>query len=208
MAPIQNEPFLAHLVRFLIKQGVKNFVLSLHYSPHIIQIYFQNQMSDVDVQFVVENEPLGTGGAICYASNWIHADHFFVLNGDTFLKLNYEAMFKNHIDSGSHLTVALHRQKDCSRYGRVEINDDHQIIGFKEKGQKEDGYINAGVYLIHRAWFQSLSLPQIFSFERDFLMPQVKRLKPQGFLVNDYFIDIGVPDDYARANCELLSLMK
>jgi D-glycero-alpha-D-manno-heptose 1-phosphate guanylyltransferase len=198
MAPIHNRPFLAYLIDYLISQGVTQIVLSVHYLAEQIESYFQASYRDVSIRYAMEDEPLGTGGAIINSLPLIDSSEpVFVLNGDTFLKLNYQKMFALHT-LGADLTMSLRRVTDCSRYGEVTTVN-NIVTAFQEQGSARDGLINAGVYLLNPAIFKNHSLPRQFSFEKDFLFSNIQLLQPRAFIVDDYFIDIGVPADYARA---------
>lgn len=202
MAPIQGRPFLAYLMDYLKIHGMTEIVLSVHYLREQIQDYFKSSYRDIQISYAVEDEPLGTGGAILKSLSLIDPTQpVFVLNGDTFLKLNYQAMYSRYLSSQSLLTMALRKVSDCSRYGVVVTNGDI-ANEFQEQGGHYPGLINAGVYLLNPSLFETFSLPEKFSFERDFLFPSISTLKPQAFIVDEYFIDIGVPEDYARACLE------
>lgn len=199
MAPIHGKPFLAYLIDYLITQGITDVVLSVHYLREQIQAYFKSEYSGINVSYVVEDEPLGTGGAIMKSLRMVKPNKpTFVLNGDTFLKLNYQAMYARHMDAQANASMALRTVPDCSRYGVVCI-EGNVANEFKEQGGHYPGLINAGVYLLNATVFDAFSLPEVFSFERDFLFPKIALLQPQAFIVDEYFIDIGVPEDYARA---------
>lgn len=201
MAPIHGRPFLAYVLDHLHAQGITQVTLSVHYLREQIQNYFHDTYHGVAINYVVEEKPLGTGGAIKFSllqTASSSAEPMFVLNGDTFLRLDYRAMYKQHKASKALLTMALHEEKNCSRYGAV-VTKGKQVIAFQEKGQEGAGYINAGVYLVQPDLFSAYPMPEQFSFETDFLFPKIQSLKPQAFVVNDYFIDIGIPEDYARA---------
>lgn len=201
MAPIHNKPFLAHLLDYLEAQGIRRVTFSVHYMHEKIQAYFQTQYNHILIDYVVEEELLGTGGAIAYALAAIKPQQpVFVLNGDTFVKLDYRAMFA--AGYGHTLVMALRSMADCSRYGGVVVEEE-TIVGFQEKGVVGPGLINAGVYLLDPALFSGYLLPKQFSFEQDFLMPHLALLKPRAFLANHYFIDIGIPADYAQAIADL-----
>lgn len=203
MAPIDNKPFLAYLISFLKHQGITEVLLSVHYLREQIQTYFQSNYDGITIRYAVEEEPLGTGGAIAHALSEMQADEpIFVLNGDTFVKLDYTAMYQQHESSHALMTMALRSTDDCCRYGKAVV-EDREVVAFKEKGEKGIGFINAGVYLINPDLFAQFNLPWQFSFEKDFLLPHISVIKPQAFIANDYFIDIGVPDDYSRAKVEL-----
>lgn len=207
MAPIQDKPFLAHLLHYLKKHGITKVVFPVHYMGEKIRAYFQSHYAGIAIQYVEEEQPLGTGGAIVNALKEMPETHepVFVLNGDTFLQLDYQAMYEQHQCAGSALTMALRRVDDCSRYGKV-VSENKRITEFREKGEHGQGLINAGVYLIHPDLFAQFDLPLQFSFENDFLIPHLSALSPQPFIANDYFIDIGIPEDYARAINDLPAL--
>ncbi len=204
MAPIHDKPFLAYLIDYLSSQGVTDIVLSVHYLAEQIVSYFKNSYGNVRISYAHEDEPLGTGGAIIHSLAAIDGSRpVFVLNGDTFLKLNYQEMYALHTQ-GAQLTMSLRRVADCSRYGEVTTVN-NIVTAFQEQGSARAGLINAGVYLFDSDIFQAYTLPQHFSFEKDFLFPGITALQPRAFVVDDYFIDIGVPADYARAVADFAS---
>jgi D-glycero-alpha-D-manno-heptose 1-phosphate guanylyltransferase len=203
MAPIGEKPFLAYLLDYLKGQGVTRVVLSVHYLREQIQDYFQSDYRGMAISYAVEDEPLGTGGAILHSMKLLdQASPTFVLNGDTFLKLDYQAMYQQHQVTAPLITMALRKVADCSRYGIVQV-EKNIVTEFKDQGNDQPGLINAGVYIIHPALFDVIPLPKQFSFERDFLFPNVDKIHPEAFAVDDYFIDIGIPEDYLRAIREL-----
>ncbi len=208
MAPIHDKPFLAHLLYYLKKQGITSVVFPVHYMGEKIRAYFSANYAGIDIQYVEEETPLGTGGAIVNSLTAIPDLHspVFVLNGDTFLKLDYQAMYQAQQKQNTALTIALRQVNDCSRYGKVVVDDQH-IVEFREKGEVGAGLINAGVYLVRPSLFADYRLPQRFSFETDFLLPFLPDLNPHAFITNDYFIDIGIPDDYAKAINDLPALV-
>lgn len=203
MAPVCDKPFLAHLLQYLKRQGITRIIFSVHYLKETIQSYFQHHYLDLEIAYAEEETPLGTGGAIINAL--AHCDtnkSVFVLNGDTFLKLDYRAMYQQHLAMKSQLTMALTQVADCSRYGKVLV-ENNKVCGFTEKGEQGAGYINAGVYLLNSNLFAEFSLPAQFSFEKDFLLTHCQQINPHAFMASDYFIDIGIPEDFLRAQQEL-----
>lgn len=204
MAPIQDKPFLAYLLKYLQQQGVTSVTMAVHYLREKIQAYFQSHYANIEITYAVETEPLGTGGAIFQAlSSQQTPEPIFVLNGDTFVKLDYQAMYRVHQQNNASITMALRKTDDCSRYGKI-LTDGDRITQFKEKSEQGPGFINAGVYLISPDLFSRFTLAKQFSFEKDFLFPYLPLLRARAFIADDYFIDIGVPEDYARAQTELL----
>lgn len=207
MAPIQGKPFLHHLLHYLVRQGITSALLALHYKAQVIQAYFGEYYAGIRLSYVLEPQALGTGGAIQHALSFI-ADReapVFVLNGDTLIKLNYANMLAQHHANGADLTMALCKVENCARYGTIVLDKDNKITGFKEKNAQDSGFINSGVYLLNKNIFAARHLPSVFSFEQDFLMTNIASLKAQGFISNDYFIDIGIPEDYARAQREFIN---
>jgi D-glycero-alpha-D-manno-heptose 1-phosphate guanylyltransferase len=207
MAPIDGKPFLAYLLCYLACQGITEIVLSVHHLHEKISDYFQQQYAGIKIQYAIEDTPLGTGGAIYYALQKIMSNEpVFVLNGDTFVTVDYKQMYEQHSHTMATLTMALREIPDCSRYGHVSVTD-NMITGFQDKGTSGTGYINAGVYLLQKNVFEHTNLSAAFSFESDFILKQFQQIRPQAFFAKDYFIDIGIPSDYQRAIKELPELI-
>jgi D-glycero-alpha-D-manno-heptose 1-phosphate guanylyltransferase len=202
MAPINGRPFLALLLEYLSEQGVDDLILSVGYKHEVIQDYFGAGNSSQRVRYSVEDNPLGTGGAIRKALELVQCDPVFVVNADTFVRLDYRTMWSMHQAQALSLYMAVARVEDTARYGRVAVRDG-RVVEFGEKGIGGPGLINAGVYLVSRELFTGCDLPERFSLEQDFLYPAVAELRPGAFEAGNYFIDIGVPEDYYRAQIEL-----
>jgi D-glycero-alpha-D-manno-heptose 1-phosphate guanylyltransferase len=203
MAPINGKPFLAYLLEYLLTQGVTDIVLSIHYLREQIEDYFKDNYRGASIRYAVEHEPLGTGGAIMRSLPLMDLDRpIFILNGDTFLRMNYQHMYANHAEADDcHLTMALRKVADCSRYG-VVLTEGDSVVDFNEAGDHAPGLINAGVYLLNASLFDDFTLSEKFSFEKDFLFPNLNRIAPRSYVVDEYFIDIGIPEDYARASVD------
>ncbi|MFM7622658.1 MAG: nucleotidyltransferase family protein [Alphaproteobacteria bacterium] len=200
MAPVAGRPFLAYLMQNLKRYGASRFILSVHYKRETIMGAFGEAFDGIPIDYAVEETPLGTGGGIANAVRFVTEDTALILNGDTFLDMDYTGF---HEQAGHHnLTLALRHVPDVSRYGQVAVNDTH-ITHFAEKGPSGPGLINGGVYGLNVPWFRGLNLPQAFSMESDFFYPQVAELKPHYVTTEGYFLDIGVPEDYARAQSEI-----
>lgn len=200
MAPIAGKPFLAYLLRSLKIAGFTRVVLSTGYRAAAISSYFGNNFDTLELAYCEETSPLGTGGGIRAAMRIAKEDAVFVVNGDTFVDVDYATMLREH--GSDKLAVALIPVPDVARYGAVEVAD-RRVSAFREKGHSGSGYINAGVYLMQRGLLEDLGLPEVFSFEQDVLMSHLNSLRPAAFAAAGYFIDIGIPEDYARAQIEL-----
>lgn len=198
MAPVAGRPFLAWVLDRLIESGFECAVLAVGYRHEAIRNHFGDNYRGLALHYSVENTPLGTGGAIRLAADHATAFPVFVLNGDTFLELDYQAMLAAHQQAGGHLSVAACRVEDASRYGALELEAD-RIQGFLEKGGSGPGFINAGVYLISPEILQLIPAGEPFSFEQQLLVPRVQEIRPLAFRTEGRFIDIGIPEDFRRA---------
>ena len=203
MADINGKPFLEYLLNYVINQGILKIVLSVGYKHEVIKKYFGSFFMGSELIYSVESKPLGTGGALKKAMEFIDSNNVFVLNGDTIFKIDLKEFERFHIEKKSNLSIALRRSEMSNRYGTVELNQDQSIKAFLEKRHVKEGLINGGTYLLNKDFFNSFDLPNKFSFERDFLEKYYIDYKFYGFISNAYFIDIGVPEDYERAKQEI-----
>jgi D-glycero-alpha-D-manno-heptose 1-phosphate guanylyltransferase len=203
MAKIGARPFLEYLLDYLIEQGTEQVVLAVSHKWEVIREHFGNTYRGILLEYSVEDEPLGTGGAIRQALETINDDEVIVLNGDTLFHVDLEAMAAAHHRGGVLLTITLKQVVDCGRFGRVSISDNGVITEFMEKSTNAPGWINGGVYILNRRLLDNLQMPEKFSFEQDLVEPNIGRIRPVAFQSNAYFIDMGVPEDYERAQSEI-----
>ena len=202
MAPVAGRPFLEILLRQLERCGCTRALLSVGYLHAAIEEHFGADFGGVKLEYVVEESPLGTGGAIRRALGVAREDAVLALNGDTFLDADYARMLRFHKAEGAAMTMAVTRQADRTRYGGVAIRD-RRIAGFEEKGRGGEGWINAGAYVLNRNLEWPAELPERFSFEKEYLGPRIGEIAPAAFEVTGFFLDIGVPEDLDRAQTEL-----
>ena len=199
MADINGKPFLEYLLNFLNFYRFEKVVLAVGYRREIIQDYFTNRFKNMEIEYSVEEELLGTGGAIKKAIEKTERKHVFIFNGDTFFEVDLNNFLRFHIEKDADVSIALKHMKNFDRYGSINIDKDFRIISFEEKKFKKEGYINGGVYLVNRDFIQSLDIDGKFSFEKDVLERFYKEKKFYGYPSDGYFIDIGVPEDYEKA---------
>ena len=193
MAPIGDAPFLSYILDWLQNHGVDHVILSVGYLREHIINWVSTQNYPFEIDYAVEETPLGTGGGIREALKYCRGKQVFVVNGDTFFPVDLRGF-----SFEAPVTVALKPMKDFDRYGAVEVSVG-EITGFKEKGYCHEGLINGGVYA-----FNDLDLsgfPEKFSFEKEILEPL--KYKTCGIVQYCYFLDIGIPEDYERAQTEL-----
>ena len=203
LAPVAGRPFLDHVLQWLSENGAGEVVLAVSYRWRAIQRAFGHRAHDMTLRYSVEQEPLGTGGALVQAFTELDDDHAVVVNGDTLFAVDLRAMYRAHIGAGSQLTMAVKHMEDCSRYGRVLMDDAGAVTGFAEKQAGAPGWINGGCYCVARQLFRDHSPGRVFSFEQDLLQSNVTSIQPLVCRSDAYFIDIGVPADWQRASAEL-----
>lgn len=191
MAPIKNKPFLAFVLEYLKKQNISRVVLAVSYKYEIIQEYFGNSYLGMQILYSIEREPLGTGRAIVKALKLVDQNSVYILNGDTIFDINLNNL---KLDD-SKICIALKHMNNFDRYGSVNIDKNHNITAFNEKKFTLDGFINGGIYLITKDIFDIFNLQNKFSFE-EFFQNNFLALKARACVFDDYFIDIGIPQDY------------
>jgi D-glycero-alpha-D-manno-heptose 1-phosphate guanylyltransferase len=205
MAPVNGKPFLHYLLVYFQQQGIERFILSVGYKHELVSDYFAKTSHDFNLMYVVENEPLGTGGGIQLTLPQVIGKNVLVLNGDTFFKIDLNAFSTFHNTVSAECSLALKPMKQFDRYGVVESGPDHKIISFKEKRPYERGSINGGVYAIDKERFLDRRLPVKFSIEKDYFEEVVDEGCLFGQEQDRYFIDIGIPTDYSRVQRDFLA---
>ncbi len=211
MAPVAGKPFLWYLLKDLCKyQSVKRVILSVGYLREVIFEWIDNVKSEFPFEFdyAIEEEPLGTGGGIRLSMSKVTEAEAVVLNGDTYFAVDLDELLSKHRSfSGSKLTLALKPMKDFDRYGTVDLEPDNTISKFNEKQPCKEGLINGGIYVLAKDDSIFEGQPKKFSFETEVMQPLSR--KPGnlfGVVQNGYFIDIGIPEDYHKADSDFPKL--
>lgn len=203
MAPVAGKPFLDHVIQYYLGQGVQRFIFSLGYLGQVIEDFLQQHYSGLPFILVKEDKPLGTGGAIKKAIADAHSPYPLILNGDTFFEVSLDEL-ERHIELyRPECALCLKPMQQFDRYGAVEIDPGLVIHSFQEKRFYETGLINGGVYALDRKRFSVRNLPEIFSLEKEYLEQYCQEGSFTGLVQDRYFIDIGIPEDYKRAQLEL-----
>lgn len=204
MAPIGGRPFLEILLRSLAAKGFGRIILSLGYKAEVISTYFGSSYAGIDLVYLVEDEALGTGGAVRWAMDHSYTDHVYIFNGDTYVDLEVEELEARWQVCRCPIIVGCNIP-DTARYGRLLTSGD-QVTGFAEKRAGGKGVINAGCYVFNRGQLDSFPRGTPFSLENDYLTRAVNERHIGFFITRSAFIDIGVPEDLARAQSELVGL--
>ena len=197
MAPVAGKPFLAYVLEWLSRFDIDHVVLSVGYLKEVIFRFIDSRTWPFEISYAIEEEPLGTGGGIRLALTRCRGNHVFVLNGDTFFNVDLRAL-----PFVAPVTLALKPMRSFDRYGAVDWDGD-LVTGFREKQPCAEGLINGGVYAIDRSQLDIALYPRKFSFEKDLLEPLSRLNLVAGRVQDGYFIDIGIPEDYARSQREL-----
>lgn len=204
MAPISGRPFLEILLGSLAQKGFSRVVLALGFMAELISNHFGARFAGLDLAYVVEKSPLGTGGAARLAALDCVHDHVYVFNGDTYLDLEVERI-ERHWQKNRHSIVVGRQVSDTTRYGRLVVDGD-RIISFAEKGIAGPGLINAGCYVLAKDALVKFPVHKPFSIETDYFVPEVACSRVEVFATEGLFIDIGVPEDYERAQTLLAAI--
>lgn len=199
MAPVNGRPFLQILIDRLRRQGNGRIILSTGYLSAVIEAWVREKYPDPQISIIREDTPLGTGGAIRAALALSRAEDVLICNGDTLFDVDVSALFDHHREMNADCTVALKPMRNFERYGRVELGDDGWVRAFREKEPCAEGLINGGVYVLRRQSLLELDLPEKFSFEEGYL----SKHRIAGMVQDAYFIDIGIPEDFERAQMEI-----
>ncbi len=202
MAPVAGRPFLRHILDRLAEQGARRIILSVGHMADKIVDFFGSNYAGMSLVYASETEPLGTGGAIAYAAGFCKSPDFLVLNGDTFLSLDYGLFVRDARGKGALLSIVVRAVDEASRYGSCKVAKGF-LTSFSEKDISGPGFINGGVYYMSSDLFSKFEPgAKRFSFESDYVGPKLHQIHPAAYIADGYFIDIGVPEDFARAQVD------
>jgi D-glycero-alpha-D-manno-heptose 1-phosphate guanylyltransferase len=203
MAPVAGRPFLSYIIDYLRMQGITTFVFSLGFKASAIEKYLKEAYPTLDYTTVTEPEPLGTGGGIRLALQKVKNEAVLIVNGDTLFRVDVQQLYAQHQQKEAECSLALKPMKDFDRYGVVQLDEHNRVLSFQEKRQYSEGLINGGVYLLSKERFFRQSFPHHFSFEKDYLEAYCHEGAFYGDVQDGYFIDIGIPADYDKAQQDL-----
>ena len=202
MALIQEKPFLEILLTDLSKKNFSKVIICVGYMSEKIIDHFGDNYKDLDIDYSIEKDPLGTGGAIKRGLEKCSQDFIYVLNGDSFLEIP-EKTFNKNLKFLKEITIVARRVDNCNRYGRI-TEKNSEIINFEyNKNISGPGLISAGVYILPKNLLSSYKKNTVFSFETECLPEIINKNKVMVFESLDYFIDIGIPKDYLKAKIDL-----
>jgi D-glycero-alpha-D-manno-heptose 1-phosphate guanylyltransferase len=205
LAPVGGRPFIGYVTEYFQREGIEKFIFALGYKSAYFDAFFQAAFPKGGYEISLEDEPLGTGGAIRQACGMAKDKTVLILNGDTFFRIGLEALADFHGSREAQCSLCLKPMQDFNRFGVVELGEAGRVSGFREKQYYRRGLINGGVYALDRGAFLDEEWPRVFSFEKDYLERGTER-RLFGLVQESYFIDIGIPEDYRRIQEEFNEL--
>jgi len=208
MVPVLNKPFLEHLLGYLKGHDVTDIILALSYLPEHIRDYFgDGAKMGVRLSYLIEEEPLGTGGAVKNAEGYLDKS-FLMLNGDVFTDMDITAMIDYHRQNRAVATIAATPVDDPTAYGLIETDDRGRISRFLEKPSREQvtsNMINAGIYVLEPEILAKIPPGKKASIEKEtFQQLLARREAMYAYSASAYWLDMGTPEKYLRLNHDLL----
>lgn len=197
LAPINSHPFLYYQINNWTSQGLKKFIFLLFNQSELIINFLTSEKDGIlkgcEVKWVVEPEPMGTGGAIAYSVSHLNIEgDFLVTNADTWLGSGI-----NEIIASEAPSMAVIKVEDSGRYGSVKLSGD-QVVSFEEKSNATDaGWINTGLCKLNTQIFKTTS-EKVFSLEKSIFPVLANKGDLTAVKLITEFIDIGIPEDYFR----------
>lgn len=202
MALVAGQPFLSYLLDYFRQEGIQHFIFALGYKSEVITSFLKKNLPPGSYRISLEQEPMGTGGAIQWACRLAKDKTVLVLNGDTFFRVKTRELAQFHKEKQATCTLCLKPLQNFDRFGSVSLHPDQRIRHFREKQFTASGLVNGGVYALDVPLFLEWKGPEKFSFEKDYLEKNVEQATLFGLVQDEYFIDIGTPEDYDRAQKE------
>lgn len=208
MVPIMNKPLLERTMLNLIKCGITEVVISTCYQPEYIKEYFgDGSKLNLKIEYIVEEHPMGTGGAIKMAQAFLN-ETFIVYNSDILSDIDLNKMIEYHKASKSAATIAVTQVQDPSMYGVIEYDSDGYAVSFKEKPKQGETFsksINAGIYIFEPSIFQEIVSDRAVSIEREIFPQMLREDKKIGiYQSGSYWIDIGTIEKYKQTHIDIL----
>ncbi|MFN8015355.1 MAG: NDP-sugar synthase [Acidimicrobiia bacterium] len=207
LLPIANVAFVERQIKWLSSHGINEIILSLGYLPDTFEEYFHtNPIENVHIEYAIEDNPLGTAGAIKYAIKDVD-DDFVVCNGDVLTDLDITELMTMHRQRNSQATIALTYVEDPSAFGVVPTDENNKVIAFVEKPPLETApshWINAGIYILSPRFLDLIPENVQVSIERETFPTLLENGSMYALESQAYWLDIGTPTQYLRAHSDYL----
>lgn len=202
IAPVAGRPFLAHVIEYLVAQGLSDVVLSVGYQASAVETAVgDGSRWSAQIRYSREEEPLGTAGAIKLAAGQVESDPFFVLNGDSLIRVDLDRLVGFHAARGARASLVASRVERADRFGSLELGRGGEVLSFEEK-HAGSGWVNAGLYLFERAVLGEIPAGRRISLEEE-VLPSLAGDGLYALRADEEFVDIGTPESYREANRKL-----
>lgn len=194
MADINGKPFLQYQIEYLKAQGINDFILATGYLSDYVSDFFKDGSNfGVHIEYAIENEPLGTGGAIKNAFEKIKTEYALCLNGDTYFEIKIAELEKVYKTNNADMAIALKYEKNVSRFGAVKFDENNKLIAWNEKDVEGEGFINGGIYIISKNLVDTIPSGKI-SLENDLMPLWINTKNVFTKVFSGHSIDIGIPE--------------
>jgi NDP-sugar pyrophosphorylase family protein len=209
MLPVLNRPFLDFLIERLVSVGVTKIILAVGYKPEpLVERYGRGQGFGVEIDYTVEDSPLGTSGAVRAVLPQL-TETFLVLNGDVVTSVDLRSMIDEHVERREFATIAIHEEDDPSRFGVVQVDGEGFVMRFLEKPKGPrfpSKLVNSGVYVLEPEALRFVPEDGPSMFETD-LFPNMLRMNMMvhSYMWDGYFLDMGTAESYLAVNRDFLS---
>jgi mannose-1-phosphate guanylyltransferase/mannose-1-phosphate guanylyltransferase/phosphomannomutase len=215
MLPLLQRPFLEWIIDRCKAVGITDILVNVHYQAHQVVNYFGGgDRFGVKIRYIEESTPLDTAGAIKLAEPYFTGESLIVFNADILTDLDLTELINFHASNHAAVTLALKTVEDITPFGLVELDQNFQVLAFREKPTPEQAVdflakgintINAGTYIIEPHIFKDYPIGEPLSFERA-VFPQAltQGLKMMGFVSDGYWMDLGTPQKYYQAHLDIL----
>lgn len=207
MLPVAGYPFLQHLLGRIREAGMTHVVLGTSFKAEVFEEHFgDGSEMGLEIEYVVEDSPLGTGGGIRNVLSKLRHDRAMIFNGDILGGTDLNAVLRTHVDNDADVSLHLLRVADPRAFGCVPTAEDGRVEAFLEKAEDPPtDQINAGCYVFQRDVIESIPEGRVVSVERD-VFPDllVKGRRLYGHVDQAYWRDLGTPDDFVRGSSDLV----
>ena len=198
MAEVKGRPFITYLLDQLYNAGIKKIVISTGYMADFIEQTLGDSYKGLDIIYSRENKPLGTGGALKLAGQYMNGGYALVMNGDSFVEYDVRRFLNWHVMKRASVSIVLAWVDNVNRFGSIKVNAEDDVNCFVEKGNiSGSGLINAGVYLMKQETVDAIPDETPFSLEKQFF-PYLVGRGLYGYQTSERFIDIGTPESFAK----------
>jgi len=199
MAEINYKPFITYLLDQLTDTGIERIVISTGYMADIVEDTIGARYNGIHVDYSREETPLGTAGALKLTKKIVDAEYCLVMNGDSYTEFDPISLFRSHTKKNASIVLLVKMVLGTSRFGTIQMNEQNEIIRFMEKGETTDrGLINAGIYMMSASALKKIPRKIPCSLEYDFFPTMIGK-GIYGYETLGRFIDIGIPESYAKA---------